>query len=54
MDKTYLGDGVYVEVDDCMLRLTTNDGISEDNVIYLEMATYEALKRFVKKLSEKR
>lgn len=35
-NKEYLGDGVYVEVDNEMIALTTSDGISTTNIVYLE------------------
>lgn len=44
--KRYLGDGVYVEVEEGMLCLTTSDGISVTNRIYLEPAVYSALEQF--------
>lgn len=34
--KTYLGDAVYAEETAGMIRLTTEDGLDETNVIYLE------------------
>ena len=48
MEKTYLGDGVYVEIERGMFKLTTNDGISTTNVIYLEIEVYEALLKYVR------
>ena len=35
-NKRYIGDGVYVERDPCGVKLSTSDGISETNVIWLE------------------
>lgn len=34
--KTYLGDGVYGEIGDFSLRLTTETGVTVDNTIHLE------------------
>ncbi|HEV3340916.1 MAG TPA: hypothetical protein VG125_11185 [Pirellulales bacterium] len=48
MEKTYLGDGVYVEIERGMFKLTTSDGISTTNVIYLEIEAYEALVRYAR------
>jgi hypothetical protein len=45
--KTYLGDGVYADIENNMVKLTTEDGISVGNVIYLESEVYDALVNFV-------
>jgi hypothetical protein len=52
MNKAYLGDSVYVEVENMMLKLTTNNGYSDDprNVIYLDADTFEALLKYVKQI----
>ena len=42
-DKTYLGDSVYVEVEDGVLKLTTENGQDPSNTIYLEPEVYRAL-----------
>lgn len=42
-NRSYLGDAVYVEVENGMLMLTTSDGLHVTNRIYLERATMEAL-----------
>ena len=43
--KTYLGDSVYVDIEDDMVILTTDNGYPDDprNVIYLEPAVLAAL-----------
>lgn len=46
--KAYLGDAVYADFDDdfddrCRVILTTNDGISDTNTIYLEPEVLDAL-----------
>lgn len=45
MEKEYLGDSVYAEFDGDMVRLTTNNGRSNDpsNTIYLKYETAKAL-----------
>jgi hypothetical protein len=43
MDKLYLGDGVYAEWRDNQLILTTEDGISVSNTIYLDVYVLDAL-----------
>lgn len=47
MAKTYLGDGVYVAEDGEGIRLTTEDGISVTNTIFIEPEVYEALLKFM-------
>lgn len=47
LEKTYLGDAVYVEDDGYGLILTTEDGYSVTNRIYIEPSVYESLERFV-------
>jgi hypothetical protein len=48
MEKAYLGDSVYVEIEGGMFKLTTNNGYPDDprNVIFLEPEVYMALKRY--------
>lgn len=46
--KVYLGDGCYGEWDHGMLKLTTSDGISDTNTIYLEDFVIEALQEYLK------
>jgi hypothetical protein len=45
--KRYLGDGVYADIDRGMVKLTTEDGISVINIIYLEPEVIDALMRYV-------
>ncbi len=45
--KRYLGDGVYVEVEGDMVKLTTSDGIADTNTIFLEPEVLEAFGRWV-------
>ena len=52
MTKRYLGDGVYGEEYGLDIVLTTEDGISATNTIYLEPATIKALLKFLKKEEE--
>jgi hypothetical protein len=51
MEKEYLGDGVYVEVQNDMLKLTTEDGYRATNTIFLEPFVYEALVGYAKRLA---
>jgi hypothetical protein len=45
--KIYLGDSVYADVEDGMLKLTTENGLGASNTIYLEPDVYKALARYV-------
>jgi Holliday junction resolvase len=48
MTKTYLGDGVFVDVERGMIKLTTEGGIERQNTIYLETAVVEALLAYLR------
>jgi hypothetical protein len=50
MNKVYLGDSVYCEMDNGMLKLTTENGYADDprNVIFLEAEVVSALVEYVK------
>lgn len=53
--KDYIGDGVYVEMEDGMIKVTTEDGLpgeEETNVIYLEPEVYKALVRFADRVAK--
>ena len=50
--KLYIGDGVYVAFDGYGLTLTTENGISVTNTIYLEPNVYGELTRYVLALRE--
>jgi hypothetical protein len=49
MGKVYLGDGVYVEDYENMIKLTTSNGIYDTNIIFLEHSVYEDLKKWYEK-----
>lgn len=49
-NKQYLGDGVYATVQNDMIRLTAEDGITVQETIYLERLTYEALKLYAERV----
>jgi hypothetical protein len=53
--KMYLGDSVYVEIIDGMLKLTTENGYSDDpsNTIFLEYETFKSLERYVEQNIER-
>lgn len=46
-NKTYLGDGVYAEMSEIGIVLTTEDGIAVTNTIVLEPEVYAHLKAWV-------
>ncbi len=46
--KECIGDAVYVDINDCgQIVLTTEDGISISNTIYLEPEVYGSLERYI-------
>lgn len=45
--KAYLGDGVYVRVDERGLVLTAENGIEATDTIVLESSTWHSLLRYV-------
>ena len=46
--KKYLGDSVYVEVENGMIKLTTDNGTGASNTIYLEEYPYQNLVKWHK------
>lgn len=51
--KIYLGDAVYARVDEFgVLILTTEDGISATNTIYLEPEIYDHLEMYMASVKE--
>ncbi len=46
--KVYLGDAVYAEYDGYHLKLTTEDGFSSTNTIYLEPEVLHALEVYIR------
>lgn len=52
--KAYLGDGVYVDVEHGMLKLTTDYGLGPTNTIYLEPEVYAQLLAYVENLKKRR
>lgn len=49
-NKEYLGDSVYIQVEDGRLVLTTENGGPPSNIIYLEPEVIEALSKYIKKV----
>lgn len=48
--KDYIGDGVYAYFDGYAIRMTTENGISVQNEIYLEPSVLDAFMRFVERV----
>jgi hypothetical protein len=48
--KQYLGDSVYADIENGMIKLTTNNGMGDSNVIFLEAVVYYALRDYVEHL----
>ena len=48
--KVYIGDGVYADFEDGMIKLTTENGVTVFDTIYLEEETYSGLLKFVSTL----
>lgn len=46
MTKAYLGDSVYVEIENGMFKLTTENGFGPSNTIYLEPEVLQALNAY--------
>lgn len=53
--KTYLGDSVYADFEDGMIKLTTENGLPGDpsNTIYLEPFVFRHLEAFVNRISRR-
>jgi hypothetical protein len=50
MSKVYLGDGVYVAVENGMAKLTAEDGIRATNTIWLEPEVASELFNWLKSI----
>jgi hypothetical protein len=49
--KVYLGDGVYVVIENGMVKLTAENGVQATDTIYLEPEVFTLLKEFVSNAS---
>jgi hypothetical protein len=52
-DRHYLGDAVYVAIEHGMVKLTTEDGRTATNTIYLEVDVMDALEAWWTRMQEK-
>ena len=53
-DRLYLGDGVFVDIDDHRVKLTTTeDGFDTTNTIYLKVEVMDALETWWTRMQEK-
>ena len=50
MHKRYLGDGVYAEIVNGMVKLTTENGVATTNTIFLEGYVVDALAEYMRSL----
>ena len=52
MHKVYIGDSVYAEIENGMIKLTTENGREGDpsNTIFLEPEVLDALNRYVERI----
>ena len=50
-EKSYLGDGVYVDVEDGMVKLTTENGYEATNTVFMEPEVAYAFIEWFKKLN---
>ncbi len=51
-EAVYLGDSVYADTENGMIKLTTDNGLGASNTIYLEPEVYRALELYVASLRE--
>lgn len=51
IDKEYIGDGVYIQEGHSLeeIKLTTEDGISVSNVIYLELYMIQHIIEYIQR-----
>lgn len=49
LEKEYLGDSVYAEIENGMLKLTTDNGMGASNEIYLDLEVLAALNAYVER-----
>ncbi len=54
MNKTYIGDGAYVEIQGDSIVLTTRDGYSETNRVVLEPEVLRSLLDYLEHLKPKK
>ena len=48
--KRYIGDGVYVDLERGMVKLTTSDGVRDTNTIFLETSVVDQFLRWLEEL----
>ena len=49
IDKSYIGDGVYIQTDGFAITLTTENGIIATNTIYLEPEHFRKIMEYCRK-----
>jgi predicted ATPase len=50
--KTYLGDSVYADIENGMVKLTTENGLGASNTIYMEREVTNNFERWLARLTE--
>jgi hypothetical protein len=50
MHKEYLGDSVYAEIDNGMIKIYLDNGHGPSDTIYLELEVIDALNRYVQRI----
>lgn len=50
--KTYLGDSVYADIENGMVKLTTENGFGASNTVYMEPVVVANFERWLAKLRE--
>ena len=51
--KDYLGDSVYADIENGMIKLTTENGAGASNTIYMEPSVYDALVAYVDRFKKR-
>jgi hypothetical protein len=51
--KEYLGDGLYVDYEDRVIVLSAEDGVSVQNIVYLEPQVLRSFEAFVRRLPDR-
>lgn len=54
LKKQYLGDAVYMDDDGYHLVLTTENGLTTTNEIYIEPSSFDALLEYIRRFKEVR
>ena len=50
--KKYLGDSVYIDIENGMIKLTTNNGYHDEGTIYMDSAVIANFQQYLKDLNK--